>query len=1051
VSAIGFPSDDALLAAMAAGVVPRDAVVSPARHGRTPDGGPWVEPAGPLDAATRAGLLALGAVEFTASEEGPSLRASCWPEVLPTVRVPEPDEIGEVLFEVPVGELLVLAGELLRLGCDRQQWAIFGERALLLSRSPPWFTVLRASDGTGRIRAYVRGAPEIWVEVGWSHPLLRALRVAPGSLWLVRGGAPWQVVADGPWTSIYDQVDLELPGTVQPSTGVEPPRLSVRLRLVDRGRVTPPSLWVIRRQAVRAVEGLLSSVPDEVAERLSFAVTSGADPVVVLRARPSPKGPPAIELQESYTPWLELPNLYLPDDASLEPPLRRDRLREVLAPEPFEVSWLVRDGAGFRVERIAEQAFRPLAAWVDYLAERDVTALTGWVAAAEFSFDDWVDLGLEWSDAPPAPERPAPRRRARSSAYEEVDAPAPETGPAPVAAASRVRPRPAPVVVETGADAEQTAARLAAIEHSFLELDAPTDAPERVPLWMEMATLCRRLGRDREASLCWVHAIWSAPEARQDELGARWATEELDALGMDADGVRASAATAPSVRVLQALAACLTSGALQPDGALSASFVAHDNELDVRTSWLGRAALARGDSLTLARAKDAVLARLRGGLTLERDVPTFLRELDADAVRLLAAHLTAQLEHFRRTRRERSIVEANPALTQAYVNLVFAWGFATLGERERARELAADLGPVNLTDPVHGALVSAYQARIQSALQGVAREAPLPPAVAGRFEALGGAERFKVDRLRLFSAVLEAQDRLDPFAAFTLGHDPRGAEFTPLRSLDDPAALAERLRALLPLAHGESTARIAAGVLDFLPLLAVGDAVPLLERVLALVPAIEARERVKVLEGALLVAGQLGRTDRVRDLSGLLDLALRELPRDQLAGQAESLVNGLRALRRVGLHDTAGALLEGVIQRAGASDPDGVVIRAAAAGGLFGLGRLSEATHHVDAALSALDADIKVMQARLRLTRVIGLALSAAPRSVALERLPRLSAHLGQITDMFSTNSHFCLSVISYAESVVLGYTDHQLALSKTARRWMDDAEFLVRRRIHAA
>src|SRR5207244_3996680 len=54
----------------------------------------------------------------------------------------------------------------------------------------------------------------------------------------------------------------------------------------------------------------------------------------------------------------------------------------------------------------------------------------------------------------------------------------------------------------------------------------------------------------------------------------------------------------------------------------------HDSELDARSLWLARVGLARlagGDALGLAQARDRILARLAGGLPVERELPAFLR------------------------------------------------------------------------------------------------------------------------------------------------------------------------------------------------------------------------------------------------------------------------------------------------------------------------------------------------------------------------------------------------------------------------------------------
>src|SRR6185503_303060 len=151
----------------------------------------------------------------------------------------------------------------------------------------------------------------------------------------------------------------------------------------------------------------------------------------------------------------------------------------------------------------------------------------------------------------------------------------------------------------------------------------------------------------------------------------------------------------------------------------------HDENLDVRSLWLARLSLSRlggGDPLVLARARDAVLARLHRGLSVERDVPRFLRftsgdrarGLDATTVGKLVAQLEALLTLFLTKPRKRTVLEAPVQLTMAYVRLVFAFGFARLGLVERARALRAEAGAaLDLRHPIHNFLVRAYNKQIK--------------------------------------------------------------------------------------------------------------------------------------------------------------------------------------------------------------------------------------------------------------------------------------------------------------------------------------------------
>jgi hypothetical protein len=95
-----------------------------------------------------------------------------------------------------------------------------------------------------------------------------------------------------------------------------------------------------------------------------------------------------------------------------------------------------------------------------------------------------------------------------------------------------------------------------------------------------------------------------------------------------------------------------------------------------------------------------------------------------------------------------------------------------------------------------------------------------------------------------------------------------------------------------------------------------------------------------------------------------------------------------------------------------------------------------------------LDAALPV-PARLDLTRALALAYAQAPIGNALGGIARLAGGLTGITDNLGTNSHYCLSVLHFIESLVLGITSDDLALGETGRRFVEDDEHLIRRRLH--
>jgi hypothetical protein len=68
---------------------------------------------------------------------------------------------------------------------------------------------------------------------------------------------------------------------------------------------------------------------------------------------------------------------------------------------------------------------------------------------------------------------------------------------------------------------------------------------------------------------------------------------------------------------------------------------------------------------------------------------------------------------------------------------------------------------------------------------------------------------------------------------------------------------------------------------------------------------------------------------------------------------------------------------------------------------------------------------------------------------VAQKRLEEIFRQLRGIKDTYTTSSHFSVSQLDVVEAVVLAVVSDDFTMGTQARRWLDDDEFLVRRRIH--
>jgi len=1084
-STLVFPTEEALHLALTSRLVPPEVQATPARYRRSAEGVLHVTSQAPLSKAVLAELATFG-IKADAKAPRPEDSVLCWAELLASRRVPvENAPQGLVLFLPVDGDgLLSLAGELLRLGCDRQEVCFAeetkGRRALLRASAPPYFTLTGAMDRVGGLRAFVPAVPgqhSVWVELGHAHPLARTLLPAPGTVVLIPGEGPWLTAPDGPWTDLYQLTDLRLPEPAEDWTPTAAPgRLSVHLKLTRAARTESASLWVLRENAVAQVESLVHTLPEALLAQLRFAVTGPADsPCIILRARHGRERPPELGLSAmAYAPLPQLSDLYLPCDGLLEPPVRRDRLRALLAPVPDTVTWLHPTGAGgFRAERIPEQAFQPLESWVDYVVDTAASALEPWVKGATFDFGALEATEGEWMPgaASPAsteegedPDASSTRSSRRTRRGQKPTPPEP-VEPELLATAKRSGARSDGTSLEPLTPAQLSAAEeaLARAEKTFLELEAPANAPERQALWVRMAELNGQVGRGRDAALCWTRALWNASGEAATELASRWAEAESSAGVSQAELL---ARATPSEDDVRGLASGLVLGALTSPRtppkdvpSLQRWLDRHDTALDVRTLWLSRAALdtlVGGDPLSLARTGDRLLEMLQRGLSLSRDVPRFLRGgADASALPRLASQLDALRERFERTTRRRSSVEAPAELTQAYVHLVFACGLARLGQADRARALVASATAVlDPKEPIHGFLSRAYGARVAQALEGEPLESPLPADISAELNALATFQRYKVDRLRQASALLEPSERLDPARAFGRGtRDLRGEEFAALRDIRDTATVTHEVVQLVRRATGARVQaperlRLIGGLLDTLPRLSPARALPLMDDLISAMEGLPGESQARLLGDALTLAALFGRADRATSLAGRLRLVLAGLAPESPAWGEGILEASLRGLRRVGLSRETGELVEatrGLLKRAKAP----VAARLGVASGMAMLGHVDEALPVFNMAFDALAAAKGSPQERMALTRSLAGALAHTPTNIALPGLARLSEGLATVTDSFNTNSHFCLSVVELADALVLGHVEVAQGSSERARSWLDEDEFLVRRRIH--
>lgn len=1094
-----FPNLDSLTLALQTGLLPGSLALAPAQAWQTAEGRLLITTAATMDRAALADLKPWGITGRARAPKPPAdaRTVSCLAEVLPLVRdraaLQIPERQSVIFWLASDAPLPGLVQEILRQNNDRialRSLDVAGQRQHLVRViGPPYYTLLQAIEAAREapIKAYVERAPRVWIEIGYTHPLTNALQPAPGEWLFLSAPSTWQGVAEAPFRDLYGNLDLKLPQ--QPIAGIEAPtpRLKVPLRMTRSSVYETPELWILRERALEQLEQFVHSATDQTLARLAFAVIDGESPCVLVRVRPG-KGPPP-ELVFDGLPcraYLRIPNLYVPIDQRLQPPLRRDALKQLLAADATQVVWLEgSDGGKFTPRVLPESAFRPLPEWVEYVLARDHETLHAWVHSSTFEFDRFVCR----DDLPPTSEKaertPTTNKPATAAALPEA---APATAP-PAKATRRALPPPSKSL--EAAEPSELERRLSAAEQQFVALKTPLDDPARTPLWQELAMLNAVLNRHQEAGQCFTHTLWESDSGEHWGAVEEWLTTETKACSLpwasalrEIDSPRARGALerlvqleAPMGQHGHLLAALLVSTLqLKPQRMSATQFAAVQHFLEkveplmsVRAVWLSWHALYQrsGDELTLARARDRILHRLhQHGLQADLEVPIFLRGGggNSDRYRTIRQELL-QLQQVVRVWSERNRGLASNH-TQDYLDLLFAFALARLGESSLAQELVQSAGKkLKRNDPVHDWLFEAFAYRIRQLLEGTPPTGQFPEHLLRKLEQLERLDRYKADRLRQHSSILEPHESLDPYREWGYRAGSLKHELAMLADMHDRGDLERQLQSLLER-QGTATenAKVLAAALEVSWRVGEEFTLRLLKRTsAALNKDVSGADQVHLLEKAVLAAGHFDLRDQVTVLlQQLRNWISPEATADKdLFNALERALNkAFQGLRKLGMRDEIERLLADASQglRAAPLNVDSapqqmrMLLVLAAAGLSLGL---DTGWQDIDRVREKLLSEDHAHEGHLgaRAQTLLGVsylqAVGQAPLKVAMERFREFFEHTTGVRDNTTVNSHYSLKQLDVVEALVQMMTSDTFTMDRSARTWLDDEEYLIRRRIH--
>jgi hypothetical protein len=184
------------------------------------------------------------------------------------------------------------------------------------------------------------------------------------------------------------------------------------------------------------------------------------------------------------------------------------------------------------------------------------------------------------------------------------------------------------------------------------------------------------------------------------------------------------------------------------------------------------------------------------------------------------------------------------------------------------------------------------------------------------------------------------------------------------------------------------------------------------------------------------------------------DYALQAM--DKLAGRC------LRGLRKLGMRDEIDHLLSVMAKlilgdrdirtlssKQTALSPSAIRALLHVAGGWYYFNRGDHAEPVMQAARALLLQKGLEPKEKTPLAVVYAQTLGQAPQDVAKTRLMELFTKAEGFRDGYTTAKYYSRFQLEVVEAVVLAVVSDDFTMGAQARRWLDDDEFLVRRRIH--
>ena len=451
-----------------------------------------------------------------------------------------------------------------------------------------------------------------------------------------------------------------------------------------------------------------------------------------------------------------------------------------------------------------------------------------------------------------------------------------------------------------------------------------------------------------------------------------------------------------------------------------------------------------------------------------------------------------------------------PINTLAYIDLFFAFGLAKLGETSASRtqvesaRRVLEFYPADSDLGIAGRfLFKAFRYRIDQALAGKPHAGPLESTLLDELDAIhrqskdradspAGLGFYAIHRLREQSRILEPQEKSDPYIVYQGKGDELHQQLAELARIREPAILSKKFRDLYKNgASGRASPESRFMVLyDGLPRAArVGEAftVELLNLVPETMKASAASATIsqitlkscQLLERAMFLAAHFERRDILERLIDQFVELVKSKPEDQRFEWINLVVSqGLRGLRKLGQRDeldrflrrlqdlVLGGLTPAQLRtKYRGNRPDSKALRLDVwpkalqsllnlAGGWLSLGlddRAIPILADARAELLARTGPTIAVKDYTMLAQAYVTALGHGPVETGLPGIEEMFETMlpTLVTNTFTSAKFYSRFHLNLVEETVLAVVSDDFALGPAGRRWLDEDEQLVRRRIH--